>query len=309
MNIEKVSYSEAESFLSCKRKHFYGYIKNGGLKPVATATALAAGTFVHAILEVYYSICLAAGDTSKEQRAAHREAVDAARAYYDEQIKSGAAVDSPRSDHRSIEEALFTFYFPNEPLVRAGWVIQAVELKISLVVELDEDTSFMYPFVIDLIAVSPDGKTVVVDHKYLYNFYDGGDADLLTQLPKYLAGLRAGGYPADYAMYNMIRKRSKKGAVPEDVVRTLPVRPTTHQVVDVFTEQVTVANEIIGIREGGEEGAEIGAYRSASTITCGMCDFKDICTSERVGADIGPALALDFTIKSSEPFEADIVIN
>ena len=39
MTLQKVSHSEAESFLSCRRKHFYGYVKNGGLKPNVSAAA------------------------------------------------------------------------------------------------------------------------------------------------------------------------------------------------------------------------------------------------------------------------------
>ena len=65
MTLQQVSHSEAESFLSCRRKHFYGYVKNGGLKPNVSAAALSAGSFVHECLEAYYNVCLAAGDTNK----------------------------------------------------------------------------------------------------------------------------------------------------------------------------------------------------------------------------------------------------
>lgn len=309
MTLQKVSHSEAESFLSCRRKHFYGYIKNGGLKPNVSAAALSAGSFVHECLETYYNVCLAAGDTNKKQRGAHKEAVAAARAHYDAQIKKGEFTDEPRSGYRTIEEALFTHYFPNESLVRAGWIIQAVELKVSLEIDLGDDMEYQYPFVVDLIALDPDGKTVVIDHKFVYDFYSGEDVELLSQLPKYLGALRAGEFPADYAAYNMIRKRSKKDAKIEDVVKFLPSRPTTHQVQDVMGEQIAVAADVIGIRAAGEEAAEQMAYRSAGTITCRGCDFRDICTSERVGGDISAALAIDFTVKSDKPFEADLIIN
>lgn len=310
--LQKVSHSEAETFLSCRRKHFYGYLKNGGLKPNITATALSRGSFFHECLEEYYNTILAAGDTSKKQRAAHSAGVEAARAHYLSRTEGAGEHfdDTPTSGRRSVKEALFDFYFPNESIVRAGWIVQAVELKIALEIELDDDTIYQYPFVVDLIALDPNGKTVVIDHKFVYDFYSPDDTDLLSQLPKYIGALRAGGYPADYAAYNMIRNRSKKDAQVEDVMKFLPVKPSTHQVQDVIGEQISVAANIIDLRQAGEAEAEAVAYRSASTITCRNCDFTDICRTERVGGDITPALAIDFTVRDPESvFEPDLTIN
>lgn len=308
--IAKVSHSEAESYLSCRRKHFYGYIKDGGLKATVTASGLARGSFVHEILEIFYKRILAEGDTTKAQRAVKHTALLDAWDYYLAAIKEGRFDDTPSTGRRSVKEMLFEFYFKNEPLVSNGWLIQAVELKIALEMELDDDTIYQYPFVVDLIAVDPAGKTVVIDHKCVYDFYSGEDTELLTQLPKYVGALRAGDFPADYAAYNMIRNRSKKDAAPEDVLRFLPVKPTTHQIEQVMSEQIAVAATIIDLRLGALSDADSMAFRSASTITCRNCDFRDICTTERVGGDISPALAVDFTTKDPDkPFEADFTIN
>jgi len=309
--LEKVSHSEAETFLSCRRKHFYGYQKSGGLIPKNVAKGLARGSFVHEILEAYYNVILDAGDTKKAQRAARAEALVAARAHYDAAILAQEYDDENlQAGRRSVREMLFDFYFAHEPLVSNGWLIQAVELKVSLEIEVDEGVAMQYPFVIDIIAQDPKGKTVVIDHKCVYDFYGDMDADLLTQLPKYLAGLRAGGYPADYAAYNMIRNRSKKDAQPEDVLMFYPVRPTPYTVQDVLLEQLTVANDIIAARSHDEVTASRLAYRSASTITCRNCDFSDLCRSERVGSDITAQLAMDYTAKDPDKlFTADLTIN
>lgn len=312
--LQKVSHSEAETFLSCRRKHFYGYIKNGGLKAKMAGSALTRGSFLHECLEKYYETLLAAGNTSKKQRAAHQAGIAAAMTHYLGRTEGTEGFehfdDTPASGKRSVHEALFEFYFPNESLVRAGWTVQAVELKIALEMELDDDTIYQYPFVVDMIAIDPDGKTVIIDHKYIYDFYGGGDTDLLSQLPKYLGALRAGGYPADYAAYNMIRNRTKKDAQLEDVVRFLPVKPNAFQIEDVMSEQFSVAANIIDLRAAGEDEAEAMAYRSASAITCGMCDYSDICRTERTGGNISIALSTDFTERDPDkPFEADLVIN
>lgn len=305
----KVSHSEAESYLSCRRKHFYGYVKGGaGFKPNVSGIALSAGSFLHAVLEVYYNHVLAAGDTNKEQRGALKKARDIAWDFYIKARDSGEYTDEEKTGRRTVKEALFDFYFLNEPFVMTGHVVQAVELSVSLELELDEDTTYQYPFVIDLIVVTPKGKTKIIDHKFAYDFYDELTIDLLTQLPKYLAGLRAGDFPADEAAYNIIRNRSKKDAKVEDVLRVQDVRPKTTTVENVFLEQLAVANEIITVRRSAEEEADELAFRSASAITCRSCDFSDICRSERVGANIGPALVVDFTPREDKPFQADLVI-
>ena len=305
--VQKVSHSEAETFLSCRRKHYYGYGR--GLKPKMQGLSLSSGSFLHEVLEVYYNVLLAAGDTSKLQRAARTQAFETAQAYYEEKVASGEFEDRAPTGRRSVKEALFEFYFLNEPIVSKGWTVLAVELKVALNIELEDGSIFQYPFVVDLIARDHRGKMVVIDHKFLYDFYDELFADLGTQLPKYVGALRLGGYEIDYAAYNMIRNRTKKDAQPEDVMRVLPIMPKAPMINDVLSEQFAVAQEIIDGRSLSIEEREHFAYRSASSITCRSCDFSDLCRDERVGADTKATLMLSFEERDTEkPFEADLII-
>jgi CRISPR/Cas system-associated exonuclease Cas4 (RecB family) len=202
-----VSHSEVDSYLLCRRKHYYGY--GLSLQRVTTSSSLATGTAIHQIADAFYSAILAAGNTIQLQQAAIGDAIKAAKVKLDEIM-----VDFEQDEKRvSLEELFFTWYLPNEPFISNGWRILASEKKFNL--QYDENEAgdpLTYPFVIDLIVRDPEGKTVVVDHKAVWDFYTDADAELQPQIPKYIAGLRALNFKVDYGMYNMLRTRLIRGA-------------------------------------------------------------------------------------------------
>jgi hypothetical protein len=77
-----VSHSEVDSYLLCRRKHYYGY--GLSLQRVKESSSLATGVAGHKILEAFYRAILNAGHTVEEQQAAFDEGVQAAFQAYDE---------------------------------------------------------------------------------------------------------------------------------------------------------------------------------------------------------------------------------
>ncbi len=302
-----VSYSETSSYQLCKRKHWYGYTRS--LQKATTSTGLALGSAGHRILEAYYKVILAAGDTRKEQKAAMPAAEKAARAEY-ELIKEEGF--SPADNRATLEEMLFEFYFPNEPLVNEGYLIQAVEMEFKLDVQMEDET-YGTTMVVDLICVDSGGRTVIVDHKFLYNFNTYEDAELAPQIPLYIAGLRGLGYKIDYGLYNMVRtmvikgtKDKKTGTYPgatlEQRLKTLELKPNGIRVARTFSEQIDTAQEITRAKLLPLEVQDLRAHRTANKMVCNSCDFKDLCVSDLQGGNSELMIKSMFKLRERKVF-------
>lgn len=199
-----VSHSEVEGYLLCRRKHYYGYTLS--LRRVRESMSLSMGSLGHGMLEAFYAHILA--NTALDDQAnkdVWSNAVGKALTFYQQEVKDG--FEQP--DNRANIHDLFITYIEHEPLIKSGWQILAVEKRFSL--EYDPNNQLRYPFVVDLIARDPHGKIVVVDHKFVYDFYSYEDTQLQPQIPKYIGALRALGFKVDYGVYNMLRTRKVSG--------------------------------------------------------------------------------------------------
>ena len=303
-----VSYSEASSYLLCKRKHFYGYTRS--LQRITTSTSLALGSAGHKILETFYNVILAAGDTKAKQLAVWPAALAAARVEHDLIMKDFVADERKAT----LEEMLFQFYFPNEPLVKKGWLIQAVEMEFRLDVEVSEGVSIETPFVIDLIAVSPEGKTVVIDHKFVYNFYTVDGSQLQPQIPLYMAGLRGLGHKVDEGMYNMVRNMkivglknkatpNGAGATLEQRLLQLPITPSAARVVRTFEDQIDTAIEIQALKLLTLEEVDRKSHRVANEMVCKSCSFADLCKIELSGGNAALVERAEFKVRERRTFD------
>lgn len=292
-----VSHSEVESYLLCRRKHFYGY--GLSLKRADEPQALAMGSAGHAVLEAYYSTILAAGGTWKEQKAAMPQALDVAMSKFNELVAANK-VPEPTSTKLDLKSILFEYYFQNEPLVSNGWIIQAVEMEFNL--QYDDENELRFPFVVDVIALDPNGKTVVVDHKFLYDFYTPEQTALQPQIPKYIGALRALNYTVHYGLYNMIRTRKQKIMTKETQLRTLDLSPNGPRVVETFTEQIEASEEIQALKQLPLEVQSRKAYRVANKMVCSSCAFKDLCELELIGGNSKLLIQTEYVVRERREF-------
>lgn len=289
-----VSHSRVESYNQCKRKEYYSYgMKIARLK---VSAALSLGTTGHALLQVLYSTVLAAGPSKAAQKAAYPAAVEAMLAEMDRLYSSGEWEDKPK---RATLREIINAYLEREPFIdnawsndRRQWQILAVEKEFNFEYLPNEDPeqAGRYPFVVDLIARSPFGKVVIIDHKLVYDLYNDDKVALMPQLPKYVGALRALGFPADEALYNMLRTRPapvKTKREPEDWTRTLPVEVTLTRVMRTMEEQVEMAFELEELDDLDDEQRDARAVRSAagSDICQRMCDFRQICVEQLRGGN------------------------
>lgn len=202
-----VSHSRVDSYLRCRRQEYYGYALK--LRKVAAAPALRLGSAGHHLLDVLYSAVKAGGGTAAKQKAAYPGAVKAMWDELDKMYTEGFQDIDNRATLREILEN----YLKREPFIDRGWsddkrvrTILAVEKEFRLV--WDDETGASYPFIVDLIIRDPSGRMIVVDNKFVYDFYSIEAAQLMPQLPKYIGALRGLGYKvANEGIYNMIRTR------------------------------------------------------------------------------------------------------
>lgn len=281
-----VSHSEVDSYLLCRRKHYYGYTKS--LQRMRESSALAMGSAGHKVLEVFYQNILDGHDFDVALAAAKAEA---------DILRKEVDIPSNRAD---IFDTLFNLYFPNEPLVKQGWQILGVEKQFNL--EYDEARSLQYPFVVDVLARSPEGKIVVIDHKFVYDFYTYEASIMQPQIPKYIGALRALNYKVDYGAYNMIRTRKLKEPDFNSMVQWLDVKPEAQRVKQVFTEQIAVADEIQYIKNMPEELQDAKAFRVANKMVCQSCSFLDICRTELAGGNSKLMIQTEYKIRERKEF-------
>jgi hypothetical protein len=312
-----VSYSETSSYLLCKRKWEYGYGRS--LKRVSESFSLMLGSALHTLLEAFYNSILDEGDTLAEQTSpeAWDRALAAAEARYAELLKDGF---EDRDNKASLREIVFDFYLNKdldlEPFVLKGWRILAVEKEFVLDTDMGDGKLIRTPIVVDLIVLDPTGKTVVVDHKGLQDFYNVDAASLQPQIPLYIAVLRGLGYKIDYGMYNMLRNRkivgtkskefpNGKGATPEQRWSYLELKPNSARVRRSFMEQLSVAEEVIALSTLSEEERDLKMHRVANKMVCQSCSFKDLCTMELTGGNVPLLLRTEFTIRERKKFDAE----
>lgn len=296
-----VSHSRVESYLSCQRKEYYSYGRK--IRAKKAGLALTLGTEIHAALEVLYSHVLSAGSNRAKQREAYPQAVENLWTHVDKRYAEGWEDDPKRAPLREILER----YLEREPFIdrewdedRRPWLILAVEKEFRFV--YDPETGDSYPFVVDLIAVDPNGKIVVVDHKGLYDLYRAEEIELKPQIPKYIGALRSLGYKVAGGMYNMLRTRpapKKTKRKPEDWARTAPVVVTADRIIRTVEEQITISAQLMHLDALDPEEREQLAVRSAAgTDTCQrMCDFRDLCTAELMGRNTAIMLKSQYETK------------
>jgi hypothetical protein len=286
-----VSHSEVDSYLLCRRKHYYGY--GLSLERVSTSHSLATGTAGHSILEHFYKTFVGVDETKNPELFA--VGLEAARKRYEEIVGEGFE-DAP--NRATLHDILFDNdwgYFANEFIVNNGWKILAVEAEFSLV--YDEDKQSSYPFVVDMIVQDTEGRYVVIDHKFVYDFYTPAQTDLQPQIPKYIGALRAMNHEIGYGAYNMVRTRKLKTPDAASMNYFMILKPNTERVLNTFMEQLGVAAEIQVLKELPIEERSKIAYRTANKMVCQSCSFRDICSTELIGGNTELMMKTEYKIR------------
>lgn len=244
-----ISHSEADSFTQCERK--WGYAHKLSLQPKKLSEGLSRGNAGHAYLEAWAKGMIAG--LSSEEAQVH--ALNAAAGMPNAAQALALATEWVRD------------IFP-----KLGWKIVSVENQYR--VGLEED--LVYPFKFDLL-VEIRGVLVLVDHKFLYDFYSQQMVDIFPQMPKYIFGLRAQGLNVEYAIYNMFRTRKVNKI--EDRYCQRETHPNEYRLRESMKEQLMNMRKI----RDAKNDPNFYPVRTANKMTCGNCSFADLCEFEARG--------------------------
>lgn len=263
-----ISQSEVDAYLTCKRKHYYSFgieviDRNGtvshGIQPKEHSVNLTRGIIGHETLDIYYGTLMEGGSHAHGVKQAMNHLTNLLDT---EQI-------NPILDLIGIVDAYFDAHEHEADMYRP--------LAVEHEFRYDVSDELVFPFKPDLIMRDKKtGEVILVDHKFVYNFYQERSLRIMPQTSKYVYALRAQGLPVDSAVYNQIstRKNSKQPFSRVDV----PLKQAKMN--RFWQEQVEAMEEIVAIKQQSQGEWRAKAKRTASAFNCTNCPFLDICVAE-----------------------------
>lgn len=290
-NPRKISNSEVSTWLVCQRQYYYQF--DLSLEPVYFSEALSRGLLGHEVLAVYYK--------ALKDGVPHDDAVFKARQFLMTYM-GGTTYDlSIVLEVDTILQAYWA-YRQGDP----NWRILHVEEQFTTFLS----NEFEFSMRLDLLVQDlTTGEIILVDHKFVYDFWTQDDLMLNPQLPKYIGSLRANNIKVDRAILNQLRYRKLKEPTPERLFVHESYTPTNAKVVNVIRDQITKSQEIIAWRELPLEVRAKKATRILNKIVCKSCPVKTLCTAELDGAPIDYLIKSDYKSRSygyNEPSTASL---
>jgi hypothetical protein len=285
-----ISHSEVETFLLCSQRHFYAFGDNthgdlAGLEPQSHSDALYRGIVGHSALEAFYKAIKdgKSFDTAKKESA--------------NDCMIHATKPNPKYDILAdLNGRILPRFFGYAKIkLDEGWKPEYVEHEFRLEFKID-DRTLIYPFKPDVVMADPVGNLWVWDHKFVYNFYNSEQINLLPQIPKYIGALRALGYPIKGGYYNQLRHREVKDLSNHN--RLDKFVPNDARVQEAFRQQIKMMEKIALLKEGTLEAWQDSLTRVLNGMVCNSCSFKYLCAADLTGQDTTLMRKIEFSKNS-----------
>lgn len=155
-----------------------------------------------------------------------------------------------------------------------NWV--PVEVERQHEVLLDNSTGLSYGMRLDLLAMSK-GSLVLIDHKFVYNFFTDKELAMSAQLQKYLYTLNKNGIPVKTVVVNQIRYRELKNPDPSMIFKRSYVYSTELERSNVMEQHKKTALKIQRLKSLDTHAHFSDTEMSLDKNTCGGCTFQPLC--------------------------------
>lgn len=277
-----ISHSEVDTFLGCRRLHYYRYAL--GLFPKKVSRANNIGNFGHYVLEYYYK-ALKDGASSEDAYEAGMQAIMRAFGHEDPDIVE-------------LVSSLFSKYYQKYSHETELFEIVDVE-GVHLVPVTDDIT---YGLTLDLLVryiKGPlTGQYAVIDHKFKYNFFTADELSMHAQTFKYIWALQKKGYPIKRSILNQIRYREDVRDVTK-LFRRVELVPTSVQLDNIMAEHMQTAQTVHDAKTQPVAWYAQNAPRRLNSRDCQNCYFRVPCRQELLGVDASLTLATMYTPEES----------
>ncbi|HEU4347595.1 MAG TPA: PD-(D/E)XK nuclease family protein [Actinoplanes sp.] len=271
---ELISGSMIDHWLRCQR--LYHYQHDRMIAPKETDWPLAVGRAGHGVLSAYYEALAISGN--------HREAREAALEM------AGWRADVLGHDQKALAYVL--------PLIEYYWAVNAEDVLRWRIVEVEAEhraprAGWTLVGTSDLVVVDlATGDRVVIDHRFLMEFYTRAQARLDPQPVRYALLLRAAGQPVTHILRNMISTKpvsALPNAAKSERVKRIPLELTERRAETVNRETERAAQQIVAWRS---LPIEVRRATAARTVipgvrypSCKTCPYAELCEAEAWGED------------------------
>jgi hypothetical protein len=240
------------------------------------------------MLEAYYTVFLHVMPHDKTEEMFNQAEAEAWRIYRSYLDKADLSQNEVLVDLRRLMQRYFAYARGYEGKTaynsnQRNWVI----LQVEAYYELDLTDEFEYVARLDLVA-RIDGRVVIIDHKFIYNFWSQDKLDLNPQLPKYVGILRNNSVTVHEVMVNQIRYRPKKKPpfyTDEEMFKYSFYTPTQVEINTHLKEQIMVSRDVAIWREMPLDERARKATRILNDMICQSCQVKSLCIMGLKGID------------------------
>lgn len=274
-----ISNSEVTAYNECARRHWYQY--NHSLQPRSYGIALTRGIIGHQVLEEYYRALLngcspdEASDTAQAKFALYIQQFIVANPTEFDKIEM-------LSDLMRLMKRYFTFYRDND-----NFTVLAVEETYIAPMTTGISYGMKLDVLIQMLSGLYRGETVIMDHKFLYNFKSDDELSIDGQLPKYIKTVaESSGLHVTRGVFNQVRYRELKSPDPEAIFRRTWVKPKREAKDQIWQEQLEASVEIVQNPRPPR--------RTLSPLVCKNCYFLQICRAELNGEPTETMKKIDY---------------
>lgn len=282
----KVSNSEALS-LQCVRKWMYAFHPGYHLEPVYQSVALARGLAGHSALEAYFRGVMEGKTKSECETAAKLSLGESmAKAMKDGHLNLITAITEliPIIDE----------YMDSTGL--AEFLDQVIILGVEVGFDLQLPGGSVLPgrsdLVVKYVKGQWKGETVIVDNKFVYNFWSEEDFRMNSQIPGYITGFRDK-YPDAVIRRGVINQLRHRSNAQERFTMT-EIKFEKPEMLEILHNHELLADRVLELRALPLQEVQKKATRTLSKYTCGTCGFKSLCKTEMQGGNARALIKMDY---------------
>lgn len=282
-----ISNSEVDAYLTCERKHMFGFGFNKESKH--PSRALQIGIAGHEVMAHFYRAIQAGANVS--------EARQEAMILLTEFLIGGKY----EPEALAVAQILVSRYIDQDTLATGAKILE-VEKDFYLPVS----DSYWYGMRLDLL-VSPTigrlaGSVLLIDHKFTYDFYSPDDLLLNVQMLKYAGTVRYNGYPVHEAYLNQFRTRFPSHLIQkktnDDLFKRMPVGLEDSRIRSALKTQIKASERILYMRALPLELWQEEALPTQNKMVCRACPFKNPCQMMEAEMPAQKALGGEFQNRS-----------